>query len=121
MPKHVHADLIKAWVDGAEIERWDEVSKEWTSVDAPAWSIPRQYRIKPKPPVVLAGIEVPKPDPEGKWGVTFDARAGRYRVLSLVGYEKSSFKTAGLAHSTKENAQAHADALNAFHKQLLES
>ena len=52
---HKHADLIKAWADGAEIEiktedgRWDAAYPSWQSFF--------EYRIKPepKPDVVLYG------------------------------------------------------------------
>lgn len=47
---HVHAELIKAWADGAEIQRrckntlnWEDGALEWH----PKW----EYRIKPSPPV----------------------------------------------------------------------
>ena len=41
-----HAELIKAWADGAEIEAM--LKGEWTSVDNPLWLATREYRIKPK-------------------------------------------------------------------------
>ena len=45
--KRKHAELIKAWADGAEIEvkangGWDEVKK-------PSWAEFIEYRIKPEP------------------------------------------------------------------------
>lgn len=122
MPKHVHADLIKAWADGAEIELFDEIRDVWIRVATPAWDTWLEYRIKPKTPVVLAGIEVPKPDPKGSWSVRFNTFAQEFMV---AGYgpdpDLFAYQGYGMAHSTRDNAQAHADALNAFHKQLLES
>lgn len=52
--KHKHAELIKAWADGAEIEmkNWQgEWVKAW---DNPQWKEDAEYRIKPelKPDVV---------------------------------------------------------------------
>jgi hypothetical protein len=48
MTKHVHADLIKAWADGAEIELLYPKSG-WKSVSIPTWSVTCQYRVKPVP------------------------------------------------------------------------
>ena len=42
---HRHADLIKAWADGAEIQGWD-INKEWIDIINPAWNLDN-YRIKP--------------------------------------------------------------------------
>jgi hypothetical protein len=47
--KHKHADLIKAWADGAQIE-WLGRDGDWCSISGtPAWSIETTYRIKPMP------------------------------------------------------------------------
>jgi hypothetical protein len=45
--KHKHAELIKAWADGAEIEYLRDFM--WQPAINPAWSLSGQYRIKPKP------------------------------------------------------------------------
>ena len=42
---HVHAELIKAWADGAHIQVKDFVG-EWNDVD-PMWHKDSMYRIKP--------------------------------------------------------------------------
>lgn len=54
--KHKHAELIKAWADGAEIESWSS-DDGWRLDSSPSWSSFIQYRIKPepKPDVVLYG------------------------------------------------------------------
>lgn len=45
---HKHAELIKAWADGAEIEfRWSS-SDDWKVVTKPCWDAD-EYRIKPEP------------------------------------------------------------------------
>lgn len=52
--KHKHAELIKAWADGAEIECKFK-SGNWRTVEYPDWANPlEEYRIKPeeKKPVV---------------------------------------------------------------------
>lgn len=44
-----HADLIKAWADGAEIEYRDlSFSDHWFCINNPDWSDNREYRIKPE-------------------------------------------------------------------------
>jgi hypothetical protein len=52
--KHKHAELIKAWADGAEIE-WRAGIDIWVEVSSPQWDGEREFRIKPepKPDVVL--------------------------------------------------------------------
>jgi len=58
---HVHAELIKAWADGAEIEAY-QGSGSWSYVESPAWNIGTTYRIKPepKPDVVYYGVYNPE-------------------------------------------------------------
>jgi hypothetical protein len=52
---HKHAELIKAWADGAEIEsmQWDQrrygANGAWESDDRPNWNPHRPYRITPTP------------------------------------------------------------------------
>ena len=53
--KHKHAELIKAWADGAEIETRNVMrSNSWIQDDYPTWLDHCEYRIKPerKPDVV---------------------------------------------------------------------
>lgn len=55
MRPHRHAELIKAWADGAEIE-WQASNGKWMLDKEPNWSYPDgRYRIKPEPkPDVIA-------------------------------------------------------------------
>lgn len=58
--KHKHAELIKAWADGAEIERREIycqyqmnqeptiVREEWIRDISPSWGWMTEYRIKPE-------------------------------------------------------------------------
>jgi hypothetical protein len=58
---HKHAELIKAWADGAEIEfRWGCLN-DWTKLTTPRWDQDGDYRIKPEP----------KPDVVRYWEVSF--------------------------------------------------
>ena len=52
---HIHADVIKAWADGAEIQaractslalnKWGG----WCDVEIPEWLPHQEYRVKPQP------------------------------------------------------------------------
>jgi hypothetical protein len=44
---HKHAELIKAWADGAEIEATE--CNGWRTCNTPMWFPERAYRIKPEP------------------------------------------------------------------------
>ena len=44
---HKHAELIKAWADGAEIEC--KGSNGWYPTSSPLWDPTITYRIKPEP------------------------------------------------------------------------
>lgn len=53
---HVHAEVIKAWADGAEIEYRHEDYDTWRVADNPTWDLYNKYRVKPKPVVKYHGI-----------------------------------------------------------------
>lgn len=48
-PPHKHAELIKAWADGAEIEYRGLGIGSWhdTENKPPIWSVDNEYRVKP--------------------------------------------------------------------------
>ena len=46
--KHKHAELIKAWADGAEIQV-KACNLVWEDRENPYWATDREYRIKPDP------------------------------------------------------------------------
>lgn len=48
MTPRKHAELIKAWADGAEIQ-YCRMDGEWGDVDIPLWSESSEYRLKPVP------------------------------------------------------------------------
>jgi hypothetical protein len=58
--KHPHAELIKAWADGAVIQQYKPHLDEWHDISPyPAWDERLTYRIKPKPkPDVVKHIYV---------------------------------------------------------------
>lgn len=47
---HKHAEFIKAWADGAEIESRPYSDSKWAACPCPAWSDTGEYRIKPAAP-----------------------------------------------------------------------
>lgn len=49
-PPHKHAELIKAWADGADIEFRAPYSKSWRKITSPSWGTDQCYRIKPSSP-----------------------------------------------------------------------
>jgi len=58
--KHKHAEFIKAWADGAEIEFRDTwvANAEWRSSKNPSWEDRWEYRIKPEPVKVVRYLVV---------------------------------------------------------------
>ena len=54
MPKHVHAELIHAWADGAEIQHLVSYSNvdKWVDCVDFDWLPHVKYRLKPKPKTI---------------------------------------------------------------------
>lgn len=48
-PPHKHAELIKAWADGAEIQYKSNALGKWINSKSPMWGETAKYRIKPQP------------------------------------------------------------------------
>ena len=48
MKPHKHAELIKQWADGAEIQIYKDNLDKWTDITTPSWDKFRVYRVKPK-------------------------------------------------------------------------
>jgi hypothetical protein len=89
---HKHAELIKAWADGAEIEVKADVNY-WLLTKAPTWYVDYEYRIKrePKPDVVKELCLIcPKGnlsnaalcDPNLK--LTFDGETGKLKAAEVL-------------------------------------
>lgn len=98
---HKHAELIKAWADGAEIEFKSKTSGRWTVATWPRWAENIEYRVKtelPKGFVPWDGGECPvlyftKVDVVNRTGsVSYDIPAGRLRwswlnyAHDIIGY-----------------------------------
>lgn len=98
-----HAELIKAWADGAEIEWYDDTPREhrWKSCGRIFWWDDRfQYRIKPepKPDVVRYTVYEYNPNNETTFGgiptkgiesftnikLTFDGETGKLKSAEVL-------------------------------------
>jgi hypothetical protein len=89
MKPHKHAELIKAWADGADIEIYDEYCKEWQYITSPVWCEEFEYRIKPepKPDVVqfwCASCERLKRPLDNNLKLTFDGETGQLKSAEVL-------------------------------------
>lgn len=46
---HKHAELIKAWADGEQIQFRSNPDASWKDVDSPKWDVTTEYQIKLAP------------------------------------------------------------------------
>ena len=95
MKPHKHAELIKAWADGAEIQYFDH-EEGWTTQLHPAWYVDTEYRIKPEPKpdwcMYLKRIDehtwtqyLPTDNiQKGKLKLTFDGETGELKSAEVV-------------------------------------
>jgi hypothetical protein len=100
---HKHAELIKAWADGAEIEFYDTrfATNRWKLCgDTPVWDEKFQYRIKPKPDIIYYGVFNPRQicnhpleadacftkfnDVDDQIKVTFDGETGKLKSAEVL-------------------------------------
>ena len=102
MKPHKHAELIKAWADGATIEARCVVPNEigeWKTFTNPNWDVPyAQYRIKPEPKpdvVCFSGVRYEKDYEEIQWQenetkymsnlkLTFDGETGELKSAEVL-------------------------------------
>lgn len=71
MKPHIHAEVIKAWADGKQIQfRWDDDGtwKDWKR-DTPSFYPTCQYRIRPE--TIRYRVALCE-SPDGKWTMTQD-------------------------------------------------
>lgn len=90
---HKHAELIKAWADGAEIQA--QICGDWCDDYSPRWSLDGKYRIKPEPkPDVVYTTNI-KYDFGWKWVNTtaleihnlrliFDGETGKLKSAEVI-------------------------------------
>jgi hypothetical protein len=97
--KHKHAELIKAWADGAQVQYFYHGEwVDWESYTSPSWGKTIEYRIKPepKPDVVLRTFLRPVTSigmvyNEGAWNderanisLTFDGETGKLKTAEVL-------------------------------------
>jgi hypothetical protein len=88
---HVHAEVIKAWADGVEVQHWSTPREKWEDVANPSWFSNAKYRIKPQPkpePVTWYQV-VCKNDygmfiPDGLFSSKTEAEFRGYTPLKLI-------------------------------------
>lgn len=54
--RHIHADVIIAWAEGAQIQYFAIYESKWFDVDKPLWDPNIRYRVKPKDRVLYAAL-----------------------------------------------------------------
>ena len=57
---HKHAEIIKAWADGAEVEFRAHFVERWQDASYPSWYSPYEYRIKVKEEVLITRVTLHK-------------------------------------------------------------
>ena len=126
MSAHIHAALMAQYAqDAAETdkpwERWEFFRNgQWlTMPDDPVWIPHFQYRRKPKA-ILINGFEVPEPMREApETGTRYwaaDLSAGSMTTDFCWADDKvdNNCLRCGICHTTKEAAEAHANALLSF-------
>lgn len=91
---HVHAELIKAWADGATIQIQLPSTGTWHDNPSPTWCANVKYRIKPEPKpdttqyamLTTEGFTTPTPFCFGGDNVkaTFDGETGKLKSVEMV-------------------------------------
>jgi hypothetical protein len=92
---HKHAEFIKAWADGAEIEFRHDEYHAWKKADSPSWNLYTQYRVKPEPVVKYHGIM------QGTDGYEdMNHNTGYHAELSHVRYPDNKWKVIAIVKTT---------------------
>lgn len=91
---HKHAELIKAWADGAKIQHFAPHLDMWADITAPAWNTSCDYRIKPevKPDIIefqYIGYRCVGPQTCVQMGdsnvkLTFDGETGGLKSVEII-------------------------------------
>ena len=93
MKPHKHAELIKAWADGAEIQvKYTDDPQYWVDKNYPSWHPDDQYRIKPEPkPDVNEYVFVKNAYEPISWNciannlkLTFDGETGELKSAEVI-------------------------------------
>lgn len=57
---HKHAEIIKAWADGAEVEFRAHFVERWQDASYPTWHSHYEYRVKVKEEVLITRVTLHK-------------------------------------------------------------
>jgi len=86
---HKHAELIKAWADGAEIEVMTD-DRSWRLMLSPRWES-KEYRIKPEPKPDIVEYRyaerqylVPVEEAVANLKLTFDGETGKLKSAEVL-------------------------------------
>lgn len=92
--RHKHAELIKEWADGAEIEYWSPTYGRWQESITITWDVNYQYRIKPEPKrdvVKFYGCDAYNkeiyrvlPTEQIELKITFDGETGKLKKAEIL-------------------------------------
>lgn len=91
--RHKHAEIIKAWAEGSEIEFLDVLSIEprWREASRPSWNVDTEYRIKagPKPDITeFYWVERPymymSNQKSHNLKLTFDGETGKLKSSEVI-------------------------------------
>jgi len=88
---HKHAELIKAWADGATIQ-YQTGDRVWYDREGtPSWNVETAYRIKPEPDIVEYALlkmngdyDAPLRACFANLKVTFDGETGQLKAVELI-------------------------------------
>jgi hypothetical protein len=97
--KHIHADVIKAWADGAEIQARSCISLAenrwggWCTVENPEWHKHQEYRVKPQDVFFSLLAEITdsqmwsmstEPNVKKNLKLTFDGITGKLKSAEIL-------------------------------------
>ena len=57
---HKHAEIIKAWADGAEVEFRSSCTSSWWPTTTPTWDSHYEYRVKVEEEVLITRVTLHK-------------------------------------------------------------
>lgn len=81
---HKHAEVIKAWADGAQIQYRFSPNHPWEDIDDPIWIPDDEYRVKPANVVrYLSVMQMPAKSVAVGWGVASKDCAGNQTNAAL--------------------------------------
>ena len=92
MTEHKHAALIKAWADGAKIQKFSKRTQAWEDTDNPTWAEDTEYRLRVKPDYtvevdaqILAGeLFISTGAKFPNLSLLFDAKTNRLKAVEMI-------------------------------------